>query len=403
MTRKRVLFVDDDPNVLQGLQRMLRPFRHEWEMRFANGAQEALLAMSQAPVDVLVTDMRMPGMDGAELLAEVVQRYPQTIRIALSGQTDKELALRITCKAHQFLAKPCDATVLRGTIVRALALRELLASKPLEQLVTGLHTIPSMPALYEAISAELQSPDASLARVGEIIASDLGMTAKILQLVNSAFFGLRRHVSNPAQAASLLGLEMLKALVLSIHVFSMIKAADLPGFTVEALWQHSLVTARLAQRIAETLESPRTVVDDSFMAGMLHDAGRLILAGNLPEQYAKVCQQVFNSERDLLEAEREIFGASHEAVGAYLLGLWALPDNIIEAIAFHHTPSACPSSSFSPLTAVHVANVLSRQADSSPIFRCAFDTAYLDRIGMSDRLESWSEIHDILCGVRGVQ
>jgi len=218
--KKRVLFVDDEPRILDGLKRMLRHMRDEWEMSFVESGEAALKVLESARFDVVVSDMRMPGMDGAELLTRVMERYPQIVRIVLSGHADKEMILKTVRPAHQYLSKPCDPEKLRSTVARASALRGLLADELLKQLVSQMSTLPSAPSLYNEVMNELRSGEGSVQRVGEIVSKDVGMTAKILQVVNSAFFGVPRHVESPAQAVSLLGLETIKALALSAQVFS---------------------------------------------------------------------------------------------------------------------------------------------------------------------------------------
>jgi len=388
---KSILFVDDEPNVLDGLRRMLRPMRAEWDMSFARSGHEALEVLAAKRFDVIVSDMRMPGMDGAELLTEVRRRYPNVVRIALSGHSQKEMILRSVGPTHQYLAKPCDAQTLKDTITRACALRDLLADEALQGLVSQLTTLPSLPDLYIEIVEELQREDASIQKVGRIISKDVGMTAKVLQLVNSAFFGLRRHVSDPSQAVCLLGLETIKALVLSIHVFSKLEQANVAGFSLQRLWEHSMVTGTLAKRIAAEQDSDEKTADHALMAGLLHDAGKLVLAANLPEQYGKVLALAEMKAVSQGEAEKEVFGTTHAEVGAYLLGLWGLPGPIVEAIAFHHRPTESLANSFAPLTAVHVANAL-EHAQQNDGQADRLDGEYLSVVGLADQLPAWREM-----------
>jgi CheY-like chemotaxis protein len=285
---KRILFVDDEPNVLSGLRRMLRPMGKEWEMVFASGGEEALVALAENHFDVLVSDMRMPGMDGAQLLSEVKRRHPEVVRIVLSGHSEKETVLQSVGLTHQYLAKPCDADQLRDAIGRACALHGLLRENGLRELVSRISTIPSLPKTYTEMMEELHSPDTSIKRVGKIIARDVGMTAKVLQLVNSAFFGLPHHVSDPSQAASFLGVDTLKALVLSVHIFSQLDDVTSTGLSVTTLWDHCVATGALAKHIATAEGCTNQVRDHALMAGLLHDAGKLVIAANLPEQYRSV-------------------------------------------------------------------------------------------------------------------
>ena len=370
---------------------MLRPLRLEWDMEFVENAQQALDTLDKQPFEVVVSDMRMPGMDGAQLLAEVMRRYPQIVRIVLSGHSDKEMILRSVGPAHQYLAKPCDAETLKNTIARACALRDLLDSESLKAMVAQMKSLPSLPSLYARVVQELRSPDASLRKIGELIEQDVGMTAKLLQVVNSAFFGISRRVSSPAQAASLLGLDTIKALVISVKVFSGFEQSGIPGLQLETLWRHSMAVGAIARRISTEEGADPKVTDDAFMAGILHDAGKLVIAANLPDTFAKIVASSKENGVAPWEAERATLGATHAEIGAYLLGLWGLPDPIVEALAYHHGPRRCLSHTFSALTAVHVANALAYErypnAEETPAPE--IDKQYLAEISLSERIEVW--------------
>ena len=275
--KTRILFVDDEPKVLQGLKRMLHRVRSEWDMTFALSAQEALDVLTQQPYDVIVSDMRMPGVDGAQLLAEVKRRYPRMVRLILSGESEEKCILRSVGPSHQFLSKPCDPEMLKETIVRARTLCALLDEGPVKELVAQITTVPSLPALYIELLELLKSPDATIKQVGAIIEKDIGMTAKILQLVNSAYFGIPRQVSSTVQAVSFLGLETVKTLVLSVQVFSQFDQSKLPNFSVDGLWRHSVRTATYVRKIAQAENFDRKVTDTAFMVGMLHDVGNQFL------------------------------------------------------------------------------------------------------------------------------
>ena len=388
---KKILFVDDEPNVLAALRRMLRPMRNEWETVFTGSGQEALRILADGSYDVLVTDIRMPGMNGVQLLEEVKKHHPDVVRITLSGQSDDETILRTIQCTHQYLSKPCDAETLRGAVERAFALRELLADGPLKRVISQISSLPSVPALYLAILDEVRAGDASIQRIGRIIARDVSMTAKLLQLVNSAFFGLRSHIPSIQQAVSMLGLRMIKALVLSVQVFAQYDPNKVEGFQIEALMNHSVATGVLARTIATVEKQDQQMRDDAFLGGMLHDVGKLMLADNLPQQYAEVLAS--RPERSILlwEAEHETFGASHAEVGAYLMGLWGLPDSIVESLAFHHRPSGCVHRWFSPLTAVHVADAFEHEGRTYNGPVATIDEEYLEGLGVLGQLSAWRE------------
>ncbi|HEY6802883.1 MAG TPA: response regulator [Pyrinomonadaceae bacterium] len=394
-TIKRILFVDDEPKILEGLQRMLRPMRETWEMNFAINGEAALTQLREGKFDVVVTDMRMPGMDGAALLSEVRVEYPHMVRIVLSGHSDERLILSSVGQAHQYLSKPCEADLLRHTIGRACALRDLLSDTSLTLLISKMQSLPSLPSLYAELMQELEAAEPSTKRIAAIIGQDPGMTAKILQMVNSAFFGLRRQISCPADAVSLLGIDIVKSLALSIQIFSQFKSIRIPGLSLEDLWEHNLQVATLAKEIAKCEKQSSEVVEQSFTAGLLHECGKLVLASHLPAEYGQMLERTKVEGLKLIEAEQKVLGASHPEVGAYLLGLWGLPDSIVEAVAFHQNPNSCPAEEFSPLTAVCVADYLIDETNSSELEKSVgIDevSSFLERLKLEGRFAVWKEL-----------
>ncbi|MEM6330544.1 MAG: response regulator [Planctomycetota bacterium] len=385
----RVLFVDDEPNVLAGLRRMLRNRRAEWDMAFAEGGDAALAMMHEQPFDVVVSDMRMPGMDGAELLGRVQAGWPDTVRLVLSGQSDHELTLRAVGPAQQYLAKPCDPELLYGTIMKTCGVRSRLDTAPIRELVGEIGWFPSLPETYVELVAEMNSPGASIQGASNIISRDIGMSAKVLQLINSSFFGLPVHVDSVEHAASLLGLNVLRPLVLSSEVFRQFDDAQLGGFPLFAFTDHSLCAAMLARRIATLQGASAEVVDNALLAGLLHDVGQVVLAKALPTQYAGVCDRARAGEGPLHELEREAFGASHADVGGYLLSLWGLPIDIVEAVTLHHEPAAGGGDGFSPLTAVHAAEPLVVPENESVPELAELDGEYLARVGCQAKVADW--------------
>ena len=384
---KRILFVDDEPMVLQGVQRSLRGMRAEWDIEVATSGLQALELMERSPFDVVVSDMRMPGMDGASLLEKVKTKFPRTVRFVLSGQSDRETILRSVGPTHQYLSKPCDVEELKQKLVHAFALRDLLEDPVLKEIVSRLESVPSLPTLYIAMTQALQSPNVTVAELGHIIAQDMGMSSKVLQLANSAFFGLCCEVSNPTQALSLIGIDNIRALVLSVHVFSELGAQL--NQRLAFLWKHSFSTAAFAKIIAHSQGSNQAVVDQALSAGLLHDIGRLVLATACKEQYWEVLQKTADKQVSISVVEQETFGCSHAEVGAYLLGLWGLPVPIIEAVAWHHKPSQAALAGFSPVLAVHVADHTDQQMhhyfDENP----TLDADLIAHLGLKDRLEVW--------------
>lgn len=392
--KKRILFVDDEPMVLRGLQRTLRKMRESWDMAFASSAQEALAILDNNPMDVIISDMKMPEMDGTELLAQVKQRHPHVVRLILSGHVEQETTIKSVRFAHQCLSKPCDVEVLKQTLAKLFALRDILSDESIKKIVSQIESLPSLPAIYTQIMAEMQSDDPSIKNVGAIISRDISMTAKILQVVNSVFFGLPQKISNPQQAVMLLGLETIKSLVLSVKIFSEFSQKKNSWFNLDAIFNHSISVSAHAKSIVKSEKMDQEVINYSLMAGLLHDLGKLILATNFKDTYRQLLTESQNSTHELWELEHETFGTSHAEIGAYLMGLWNLENPIIEAIAFHHCPAKSVSTQMGLLAAVHVANALDH-AEGLPQDQqmdLQYDDEYLDRLGVADRIPEWRQL-----------
>jgi HD-like signal output (HDOD) protein len=391
---KTIVLVDDDPAMGERLRRLLKPLESDWKMVSVGSGQAALDTLAAERCDVIMTDMQMPGKTGVQLLEEVRAGYPHMVRVLLMDQSDQEGMLRSVGLAHQCLPKSSPLEVFESTVTRACAVQELVTNGTLLKLVGEMHTLPSLPTLYREVMRELQSPDASIDKIGQIISKDLGMLTKMLQVVNSPFYGLPRRISSATQAVALLGLEAIKSLVLSMKVFSQFESSSQTFFSLDVLWNHGMTTGRYARMVAKDQGTDTRVTEDAFTAGLLHDVGLLVLATNVPDQYTETLALMQNQGIAEWEAERQVLGATHAEVGGYLLGTWGLSDTIVEAVAFHHDPTSSSGHTFNTLTAVHIANVLEEQEqaagmDGPPIVA---DQAYLRACGLNPDMSKWETL-----------
>jgi len=390
---KRVLFVDDEQLVLNGLRRLLYPMRGIWEVAFASGGQEALAELEKMEYDVVVSDMRMPRVDGAALLAAVKARWPGTVRIVLSGEADRETAMRTVRVAHQFLAKPCDSAVLRQVIDRSCGLREILDDDALRGIVGGVDSLPGMPRVYSALELALVKPNPRVTDIAGIIRQDMAITAKLLQLCNSSFFGLKREIAEIEQAINYLGLSVVRSLVLSHEIADSMGRGMPAGFNAEQYQNHSLLTATIARR----LPLPRQLADEAFMAGMLHDLGKLLIATRAPDRFREAKEVALRDAVPLHVAERALFGATHAEAGAVLLAMWGLPDSIVGGVAHHHEPGRSASADLDIIAAVHIANDIALDVAGRPASddveprRSRIDDDFVRHIGCADQLEAWRQ------------
>ncbi len=281
------------PHILNGLRRAMISSSGDWDMFFCAGGKEALALMAQESFDVIVSDMRMPEMDGAQLLEIVRKRHPAAIRIILSGYADAASVLRTVGPAHAYLAKPCESHALAGAIARPLALRRMLNSESLHRAVGGLTNLPSLPDLYLQIEAALNSPNASIRAVADIIGRDIAMTAEILKLTNSAFFSVGARVATPLQAVRTLGLETVQALILRIGIFRQFSGGEADGMAMfNALTAYSLVIARMAETIALAEGADVATGKAAYCAGMLCCLGMVMLLDAKPTEYRRILAAV---------------------------------------------------------------------------------------------------------------
>ncbi|HEX3698117.1 MAG TPA: response regulator [Polyangia bacterium] len=393
--RHCILFVDDDPAMLKAFERLLHVERHRWEMVFVRTLDAAYERLGGRSVDVLVTELRLAGESGVPLLEKVKRDYPGITRIIFSANGEREPPVRLAALTHQFLAKPFDVLALRETLARACTVRELLERPAIRDAVGGISALPSLPTIYLELQSALGDPRITVARVARIVERDIAMTAKVLQLVNSAYFGVGLRggggrIASVEQALVMLGLNTIQYLALASSLFNVYGARDdFYGFSLSLLQEHSLLAARIAARLLPA----RVASEEAFVAALLHDAGKLILAGRHPERYRKLMNTAAREALPLTLLETTEFGASHPEIAAYLFGTWGLPTMIVEAVAFHHDPSAAGRKVFDATGAVHVAEVLAHEvtqpANDASGRRAALDGAYLETTGVSAQLPGW--------------
>jgi len=386
-----ILFFNDDVSTHKELKRSLADYGDTWSIDFSSSPEDALQKLADRPFDAIIIDIHMSGMDGIQFLDTVSQNMPGVMRFVLTGNTTDTLVLKSTQLVHQMIPKPCNMDHVFNVVERACHLRDKMTDPQLLRIITGIKTLPSVPLLYNRLLKELQSENASSLTVGNIIAQDTAMTAKILQLVNSAFFGLSDNVSSPQRAVTILGFNTVKALVLGIQVFSEYQGqANLP-ISIDALWKHSILVSSLAYSIARTLKLSTQEQENARVSGVLHDIGKLLLL-KVPDFFTKV----EHSKKGTIpvEAEYKVLGTSHTEMGAYLLGMWGLPTPIVEATIFHHKPDSIGSKKADVITALHIANGLLNMClyENDILYNSYLDINYLQRIGVIENLYEWTAL-----------
>jgi putative nucleotidyltransferase with HDIG domain len=390
MGEKSILLADAD---LQVIEQFRQTLGESWHVQSVDTVPSAVAELKRRPYDVLVAGLDLGGVSGAKLLNEARRKHPGTMRFVLASESDKPRVMKEVLGAHRFLSKPLDLAALKGIIEGAAALDSWIASDGLRALVARVRTFPALPDIYLELLSVLRSPDATTGQVAELIAKDMAMTTKLLQVLNSAYFGLPNKITDLAEAVGILGFETVKSMVMAIKLLGQYDRLKPGHFSIDQLWRHSTEVARNAKQIVLMHGGGCALAETAFTAGLMHDIGKVVLASNFNEQYRGAQSLATNQNLPLWEVEKEIFGASHGEVGAYLLGLWGMPREILEVAALHHTPRQAPSLEFSAVTAVHVANILEREvhpnkddSKTQPI-----DEGYLTEIGVQDCLPSWRE------------
>jgi HD-like signal output (HDOD) protein len=391
--KKHILFVDDERDILEGLRNRLRHHRQKWEMSFVESGSEALAALAREPFDVIVSDMRMPGMDGNALLQQVRETYPAVTRIVLSGHANEGAMLRAVATAHQYLLKPCDPGVLEGLVDRVCGLQDLLNEEGVKKAVGKIACLPARPAVYSQLLAALANEHSDPQSVAHILKQDGALCAQLLHVVNSAYFRLARPIINIEDAVVYLGLGTVRQLAMVADVFRQANAKPaIPEMPLDILQNHAL----LAGGIASALFTTPAQREAAFVAALLHDIGKLLLVTELPDRVRQVMSEMKSSGSSMHDTEKRLFGATHAEIGAYLLGLWQLPFPIVEAVADHHTPGRIRQEDLELVAAVHVADVLANeQAEmtaGATERKWEIDPACLEKLGGPAKLPGWREI-----------
>ena len=386
IVKKRILFVDDELRILQSLERLLRPYRRELEATFANGGEAALAIMDACHFDVLVTDIRMPKVDGIAVLQYAKTKHPHIIRLAFSGQTDLESMIRSACLAHQFLAKPCGVEMLREVINRIYDLHQQLRTNETRVALASLGTLPSLPGHYYELNERLSRPRVNREELISVIECDVGMLSKLLQLVNSPIFGATRPLITARDAVSSLDISMLRELLLVGQVFGACEVPEAKSFSMLNFYRHSLLVGSIASALVHTPSQ----VGEAFTAGMLHDVGLLILATRLPDIYEEINQRAVQQQQPFYQVEER--ASSHSLLGAALFSLWGLPYTVVEAAARHHEIESLRHREFGVLDAVYVAQLLVEQLEQDSQEVSELDDRYLRRVGVWERLPRWREL-----------
>ncbi len=390
MATEKVLFVFDPVNCNEQINNYYQLCLVDYVSLQADSIEKAKLIINSKQIDLVISSMDLPDGTGIDLHKYIAENHQDIIRFLYSENSDKDVVYKSAGYIHQFMNHETKPNQFMHIIDNAFGLKEVLANKDLHKRLSGITNLPSPPEIYNQLTNELQCQAPSIHNIANIIKKDVSITAKVLHMVNSAYFGLSAHVENPLHAVNLLGIDTIQSMVLTAGVFNLFKDPGIPGYSIESIYNNSLAVGTSSRHLANAFGLMTKHTEDALMAGMLHDIGKLVMLSYFPNEFK---QSVELSEREaipLFEAEKQIVGVNDAEIGAHLLSLWGLPNSILEAIALHYTPQKAQAPITNVLTAVHLGYALNHDIvhNIKEETESAVDMDYLEQLNLSSNIES---------------
>jgi len=387
---KKILFVDDEKNILMAMKRQMHPYREKWKCFFAEDAETALAVLNSRDINVIVSDVIMPHTNGLELLKKVSVKYPEVFRIILSGQVNEDMAMDCMRVSHQVFAKPYDVNNLIQKIDDLVESEHIISNSYMRDILSNITNIPPVPSTLLEINNTLKDPEATITDVGEIISQDPAVSAGLLKLVNSPFFSLRNDIYSTEKAVALLGIETIKAFIINNYLLGYFKLESTDYLDIEKLKKHLFIVSLLSKSISQGLNLSKESQEIAITASLMHDIGKLILLANIHDRYVATIKETIRHDRPLWEMERECLGYTHAEVGAYLFSIWGMPKELTEAILYHHTPNLSPNKEINSLVPLHIANVFEHNLINYGEHRPErkVDQTFLERFDLNSKIET---------------
>lgn len=383
----RILLVDGDGLLLQATRRAFWKRHRNWEVLLAQTGMEALQVLARDPVDIVISDMTLPDMEGAELIHQVREVQPGAVRIALADHAMAEWSGKMEGDLHRLFIKPVEPAFLIGA-VESLDIEDDEASvRAVRAFVGGLGRIPSLPSLYSELVALLQREDAGMSEVARLVRRDLGVASQVLKLANSVHCASDRPVLEIGQAVAMLGVDSLRSLVLFRGLISGFDSPSPQGLDLEKLWFHSFQVATGVRKLT-VLEGEARLADLAFSIGLLHDIGLVVLATDPSGRYRSVLELAQSSRVPLAVLEHDTYGVDHAQVGAHLLNLWGLPPAFCRPVREHHAPPA-GGEGFPLSAALHLADARHGGGATAGVFADGRWGLHPNVLGDAERFARW--------------
>lgn len=388
MTRIKILFVDECEEHLNELKALFVHDDDRWDISYVQDGLTAIELLQEDHFQIVITDITMPIIDGHQLLVIIRERFPDVLRIVFSETNNQEMILKVAPLVHRYIAKPCNHSVLRQTIENTLYLNVVLDNENIRKVLIKTTSLPSVPVVYTQLMNRIEQPDFSLKEAAGLISKDMGLCANILKQVNH--LGLPDIITDLDQAVALLGLDVIRGIALTTHIFYSMGNIEIKHFSLQRLMRESMLTGLFAKEIVLLENHPLQLADDAFIAGVLHQLGTLVFITNFPGKYEQVLERVITAGRPIADVETNLIGVSHNQVGAHLLALWGMPETILNGVAFYLFPEELGEKAFCTATAVYGAHIIANSLIDGNEYAYRSDK-HFESLRLQDNYPQWFE------------
>ncbi len=391
MNTQRILLVEYQSSENNDIEQIHEKLTDDWDSKIVLSGEEAIREVNESPYNIVICKMQLSDMSGTDLLKNITNEHSETLRyMIIDKEVDRNTMHESWSIVHQFISSPCNPELVVSMVNDSMKLHNFLSNKELCDRIAAIGTLPSLPEIHNKLVEELQNENTSIQKIANLVGQDIGITAKVLATANSAFFGLRSRVENITQAINTLGIDTVEGIVFAAGVFGQFDNANLPGFSVESIYNRGIAVGTKARMIAHAFGLNNMLTNDSLLSGTLHAVGQLVMLTSFKDEFCEALELSRGESIPFYKAQMKVMGVSDAAIGAYLLSLWGLRDTVVEAVAWHYNPSEAAASIISPLTAVHLAYAtdLDECNNIKKNDKSAVDISYLDTLGISNQLDS---------------
>jgi len=353
-------------------------------------SSDAKQLLKQQKFDAVIINSDLPDENGLQLTKSIYNNYPDIIRFFILNENQHDLIIQTVGLVHQYFIDPVESNYIYKSLNNSLKLKSKLHNKVVKDRLNSIKSLPSPPKIYNQIISELQSDEPSILNISQIINKDIAITTKLLQLVNSAFFGLKIRLENLQQVISYLGLDTVKSIVFSTGLFGQFNSPQIGNISIESIYNRSVNTGAKARLIAHTFGLNKKVTDNALLAGLLHNVGDLLMLAEFRDELKKSIVLAKEKSIKSNDAIEEVIGTNASTLGAYLLSLWGLPDSIVESVALHDCPTECPHPTLNTLAAVHLGYALESDENNNVVNddNSLIDINYVDQLGIKNQIAS---------------